>query len=82
MLMTSGGDNNTHVGIPECWEYMDCPEEVCRECIAHPHLGRECWKLTGTKCAQGRFDKAELSEKITYCREHCKYFKKYFSDKL
>jgi hypothetical protein len=80
--MTMDVSDNTSGIIPECWEFMDCPEEVCRECLAYPHLGRECWKLTGTKCAQGALEKAELSEKITYCREQCKYFKKYFSGKL
>ena len=68
-------------GIPKCWEFMDCPDEVCLECVAYPNFGRECWKLTGTKCAQGALEKAKLSEKITYCREHCEYFRKYFPGK-
>jgi hypothetical protein len=65
--------------LPNCWEIMKCAKDVCRECPAHPDHGRECWKLTGTKCDRGSLEKASLSEKIIYCRSHCKYYREYVS---
>lgn len=56
---------------------MDCPEEVCRVCPAHPDHGRECWKVTGTKCAGGKFIKSSAEEKILHCRNECGFYKTY-----
>lgn len=62
---------------PNCWEHEMCPGDVRDTCTAYPHMGRECWKITGTKCAQGRYEKAALSEKITYCINSCSYYQTY-----
>jgi hypothetical protein len=61
--------------IPTCWEFMDCPDNVCNICPAYPDHGRECWKLTGTRCQGGRFVKASFEEKILHCRNECDFYK-------
>jgi hypothetical protein len=66
-------------GLPNCWEVMDCAEETCRECPAYPGHGTECWKITGTRCAQGALMKASLSEKIIHCRNNCRFYREYVS---
>ncbi len=35
--------------------------------------GLDCWKVTGTKCAQGKLVKATAMEKIEHCRT-CKFY--------
>ena len=54
--------SENHKGMPDCWEVMDCPEEVRETCPAYPDHGKECWKLTGTKCAQGMHDMRDVSD--------------------
>ncbi len=66
-------------GFPNCWEVMECKEGVCMTCPAYPDHGRECWKVTGTLCGQGRLKKADFGEKILYCRNQCKFYKEYES---
>jgi hypothetical protein len=61
--------------VPNCWEHEDCPEEVRKSCPAYPDMGKECWKITGTRCAQGKYEYTSLSEKIIYCRNHCRYYR-------
>jgi hypothetical protein len=63
--------------IPNCWEIIECPPEVCEACPAHPDNGRECWKLTGTKCAGGSIEKMSLTRKIMHCRNKCAFYKKH-----
>lgn len=66
--------------IPNCWEYNHCPEEMCRTCPAYPHMGKECWKVTGTNCAEGSLRKATFSEKILYCRNSCDFYKRWLKN--
>lgn len=63
--------------LPNCWEVMNCGEECYKECPAYPDRGRECWKVTGTKCSGGAFVKATIAEKIIHCRNNCKYYREY-----
>jgi hypothetical protein len=65
--------------LPDCWKVMGCSEEVRHSCPAYPDLGKECWKVTGTKCAQGRLEMESLSEKIVYCRNECEFYRNYIS---
>ncbi len=69
-------------GIPDCWDIMCCPREVRASCPAYPDHGSECWKVTGTMCAQGKFNKKNLSEKILYCRNECEFYKEFIRDKF
>ena len=59
-----------------CWEHMKCAKEVCESCPAYPERGLKCWKVTGTKCAQGKYVMASIEEKIHYCRQ-CEFYKLY-----
>jgi len=61
--------------IPNCWEFMECGQATCEICPAYPDHGRECWKLTGTRCAGGKYIKASFEEKILHCRNNCKFYK-------
>lgn len=76
--MSENSENTTKTEIPNCWEFQDCSKEVCDTCNAYPNMGRLCWMVTGTKCAQGKYEKAVLSEKLTYCINSCNYYKTYF----
>ncbi len=69
----ANGSNNSD--IPNCWDFMKCPEEICVSCPAYPDHGVECWKMTGTKCKGGKFVKESLDAKILYCRNECAYYK-------
>lgn len=66
--------------VPNCWEFNSCDEEICSKCPAYPDMGRECWKVTGTKCANGRYTKASLTEKIIHCRGNCEFYKTFLKD--
>lgn len=59
-----------------CWEFMQCQESTYRTCPAYPNKGLDCWKVTGTKCAQGTIVKASALEKIGHCHG-CKYYQTY-----
>jgi len=59
-----------------CWEFMKCPEQVVNNCPAYPDKGLDCWKVTGTRCAQGKFVMASALEKIGHCR-NCGYYQAY-----
>jgi hypothetical protein len=63
--------------LPPCWEVEHCPTEVRDACPAYPNMGRECWKITGTKCVGGAIEKATLAEKILHCRANCDYYRDY-----
>jgi hypothetical protein len=63
-----------------CWEFKKCPEETHKKCPAYPDGGLKCWKVTGTKCDKGKYEKATLEEKILFCRNECAFYKK-FADK-
>lgn len=63
--------------LPECWEVKVCPTEVRDTCPAYPKMGRECWKITGTKCKGGAMEKKTLAEKIIHCRANCEYYRDY-----
>jgi hypothetical protein len=63
--------------MPNCWEFNSCPDNFCDSCPAYPDHGKECWKLTGTKCARGQYETTSLAEKIIYCRNECAFYKKY-----
>jgi hypothetical protein len=60
---------------PNCWEFLGCPEETYRNCPAYPMFGRECWRLTGTKCASGGIELTTLDEKLGYCWKECQFYK-------
>jgi hypothetical protein len=66
--------------IPNCWEFLNCQEEVCRTCPAYPDHGHECWKVTGTKCESGKYVKANSEEKILHCRNECNYYRTYLKN--
>ena len=59
-----------------CWEFMKCPQDILESCPAHPDRGVDCWKVTGTKCGQGRHAMESVGEKIQFCRQ-CEYYKEY-----
>ncbi len=59
-----------------CWEFMNCPKDIFNNCPAYPAKGLKCWKVTGTKCAQGKYVMATLDEKVLYCRQ-CNFYKNY-----
>lgn len=59
-----------------CWEIVKCAEEVREKCPAYPDNGMDCWKVTGTMCAQGKYEKATLTEKLTHCM-NCEFYKQY-----
>ena len=50
-----------------CWEYKDCPPEIHRFCPAYPDNGHECWKIPGTKSADGEVLLFRLHDKIERC---------------
>lgn len=58
-----------------CWDVQQCPTEERNSCPAYPNMGRECWKVTGTKCAQGKYEMASFAEKIMYCRNECGFYR-------
>ncbi|GBD99707.1 hypothetical protein BMS3Abin07_01747 [bacterium BMS3Abin07] len=59
-----------------CWESMKCPPDTYNQCPAHPNRGLDCWKVTGTKCDQGRLEMASIADKITFCRK-CSFYDTY-----
>jgi len=59
-----------------CWEHMKCSKEVYMKCPAYPEKGLKCWKITGTRCAQGKYVMASLEEKIRHCRQ-CDFYINY-----
>jgi len=67
----------SHEEIPNCWEVNECPDSVRDGCRAYPNSGRQCWKVTGTLCNGGLIEKDTYAEKILYCRNSCKYYRKY-----
>lgn len=56
-----------------CWEFKKCAPDTYQACPAHPDKGLDCWKITGTKCDQGKMEMATVGEKITHCRK-CDYY--------
>lgn len=56
-----------------CWEFMKCPDKTFQTCPAYPDKGLDCWKVTGTRCAQGKFVKATNKEKVEHCRS-CAFY--------
>jgi len=60
----------------DCWNFMRCGENTYENCPAYPNKGRECWKVTGTKCDHGKIEKASIAEKIDHCRS-CGYYSDY-----
>jgi len=56
-----------------CWDYMDCPEEIRSKCPAYPANGRDCWKMLSTKCGGGRYELSSIVEKVAFCR-NCEYY--------
>lgn len=64
---------------PNCWEYMLCPDRTRLRCPAYPKMGRECWKVTGTKCDLGRTEQTSHAEKILYCRGQCPFYRSYLT---
>jgi hypothetical protein len=52
---------------------MKCGEEAYLKCPAYPEKGLDCWKVTGTRCAQGKMVKATIEEKLEFCRS-CKFY--------
>jgi hypothetical protein len=59
-----------------CWDFLKCAEETYKSCPAYPDKGLDCWKVTGTKCDQGKMEKASLQEKVVHCRT-CDFYKEY-----
>lgn len=66
---------NNISNIPNCWEFLNCPPDTCSICPAYPDRGRECWKITGTRCKGGSFVKERFDAKILHCRNECDYYK-------
>jgi len=60
----------------DCWDFMRCGQETYENCPAYPNRGRECWKVTGTRCDGGRLQMKSMSEKIEHCRT-CGYYQDY-----
>jgi hypothetical protein len=58
-----------------CWEFKNCKKEVYEACPAYPAKGLDCWKVSGTKCDGGKYEKATLQEKIHFCRSSCEFYK-------
>ncbi len=56
-----------------CWDFMKCDDATARACPAYPDKGRDCWKVTGTKCGKGKLEMATAMEKIAHCRT-CDYY--------
>lgn len=59
-----------------CWEFKNCAPVTYQSCPAYPKKGLDCWKITGTKCAQGRVEMATIAEKILHCRT-CDFYVKF-----
>ncbi|MBI5189786.1 MAG: hypothetical protein HZA22_03805 [Nitrospirae bacterium] len=57
----------------DCWDFMKCDPGANGGCPAYPEKGRECWKVTGTKCDGGKQEKASRVEKIVHCSK-CGYY--------
>lgn len=55
-----------------CWEFMGCPPDRMKECIAYPDFGSYCWLATGTYC-QKHSKSGELSDKTEKCLS-CPWF--------
>jgi hypothetical protein len=66
--------------IPNCWEFLGCDMDVCGDCTAYPDHGRECWKLTGTKCKGGKFMKTTIEDKLLHCRNECDFYKTHLKE--
>ncbi len=49
-----------------CWKLIDCPEIVCKKCLAYLNPERPCWAVAYTQC-----------ETLTNIPKHCKYCKVY-----
>lgn len=62
--------------VVNCWEYKGCPKDVYWSCPAFPNHGRDCWKVTGSRCEMGRYEKATIAEKLVHCR-NCEFYVKY-----
>lgn len=60
----------------DCWDFMRCGDKVYENCPAYPNKGRECWKVTGTKCDHGKLEKSSILEKIAFCRS-CGFYTDY-----
>jgi hypothetical protein len=75
--MNPADDNNKTKDIPNCWDAENCSDDIRNSCPAYPEMGKSCWKITGTKCANGKVEKLSLSEKIIYCRNECEFYRKY-----
>ncbi len=59
-----------------CWEFKKCAPATYQTCPAHPDKGLDCWKITGTKCDQGKLEMATLAEKVSHCRK-CDFYIQY-----
>ena len=58
----------------KCWEYLNCPEDVRKECPAYNSKnGIECWKVTDTICKGGTEKKDTIEEKLVECTK-CSYY--------
>lgn len=65
------------MSINNCWDIMKCSPSTMGSCPAFKrNKGKECWKVTGTQCAQGKLSKVSLEEKIEYCR-YCPFYIKF-----
>ena len=68
--------NETNRDTEKCWEILDCPEELRKECPAWEfHSGDLCWFINGTICS-GKAHKT-WQDKIEECRS-CPVFAKLF----
>jgi len=59
-----------------CWEFKNCAPATYQACPAYPGKGLDCWKITGTKCDQGKMEMATLMEKVNHCRK-CDFYVKF-----
>jgi transcriptional regulator with XRE-family HTH domain len=68
--------NETNRDTEKCWEILNCPEELRKECPAWEfHSGDLCWFINGTICS-GKAHKT-WQDKIEECRS-CPVFSKQF----
>ena len=53
-------------GNLRCWEFTECPQKICSECVVFKVKSDRCWEFTDTQCSK------VLG--FSYSCEDCRYY--------
>ncbi|HUU45073.1 MAG TPA: hypothetical protein VM118_05005 [Acidobacteriota bacterium] len=53
-------------GNLHCWEFTDCPNKICSECVVFKVKSDRCWEFTDTQCSK--------ILGFSYSCEDCRYY--------